>query len=678
MSPLIAPNLDARTFEDMVAEAKARIPRYTPEWTDFNESDPGIVLVQLHAWLTETILYQLNRVPDAQYVKFLQLLGIDREPATPARADVSFALKKTVTDPVLIPGGTRIGVADPDLEQPPVFETDRTLVALPGKLAEVVSVPSRRAAGGAPVRRTVANGTPGSSYAAFRETAPQIDDALYLGIALASAAFPRDEIGLLVYLPDPSLDPLVGTHEAPPPPATTCTGLQAAGPAGRQLVWEAFQGPIAAGRRQQWQSVDVTQDDTLGLTRGGYVFLRAPAGFPRENPYEVASLVEPDARGNVPELFWLRVRIAAIEDDAAPSRLDGIVLNAVSATAAQTVADEVVGSSSGRPAQTFTLRRTPVLADPPLVLEIDEGQGPVAWERVDDFGHSARTDAHYVLRRQDGQISFGDGVHGRIPVAGVDNVIARSYHYGGGAVGNVGAGTIRNLQSAVPQVDSVGNRRSAAGGADEEAEDAAKLRAPDVVRTRERAVTADDFRLLALETPGANIARAVALPLVDPAQPGVDVPGAVTVLVVPAAATDKPFPDAATLDLVCAYLDDRRLITTELYIRGPHYAEVELEIEVIARNDAELRDVDAAVRDAVTTFLHPLRGGEDGAGWPFGGAIHHSDLLQAALSSAAVRRIGTVSAWLDGEPQPACADVAIDAGALVFLSRLDVALGYEH
>src|SRR4051812_34483891 len=159
--PLSAPNLDARTFEDLVAEAKARIPRYTPEWTDFNESDPGIVLVQLHAWLTETILYQLNRVPDAQFIKFLQLLGIDRRPATPARADVSFALKKTVADPVVIPRGTRIGVADPDLEQPPVFETDRSLIALPGRLAEVVSVPSHRESGGAPVRRTVANGTPG-------------------------------------------------------------------------------------------------------------------------------------------------------------------------------------------------------------------------------------------------------------------------------------------------------------------------------------------------------------------------------------------------------------------------------------------------------------------------------------------------------------------------------------
>ena len=676
--PLTAPQLDSRTFEDLVAEAKARIPRYTPEWTDFNESDPGIVLVQLHAWLTETILYQLNRVPDAQYVKFLQLVGIDRTPAAPARADVSFALKKTVTDAVVIPRGTRIGVADPDLEQPPVFETDRSMVALPGRLAEVFSVPSARASGGVPARRTVANATPGSGYAAFRDDAPQSGDALYLGIALAAEAFPRDEIGVLVLLPDPSLDALVGTSAAPPPPATTCTGLRTTAPAGRSLVWEAYQGPIAAGRRQQWRAVDVTQDDTLGLTRSGYVFLRAPAGFPRENPFEVAALVEPDSHGDVPELFWLRVRVEDIEDDATPPRLDGILLNAVSATAAQTVADEIVGSSDGRPGQTFTLRRTPVLADPPVELEVDEGQGPVAWEQVDDFGHSGRSDAHFVLRRQDGVITFGDGVHGRIPVAGVDNVIARGYRYGGGLVGNVGAGTIRNLQSAIPQVDTVGNRRSAAGGADEEAEDAAKLRAPDVIRTRERAVTADDFRLLAEETPGANIARAVALPLLDPEQPGVDVPGAVTVLVVPATAGDKPFPDAATLDLVCAYLDERRLLTTELYLRGPHYADVQIEIEAVARNDSELRDVDAAVRAAVSGFLHPLRGGEDGAGWPFGGTIHHSDLLRAALTAPGVRRIGTVSTWLDGAPQPACTDVAIGDGALVYLSRLDVAVAYEH
>src|SRR5271155_1597082 len=66
--PLTAPNLDDRQFADIVAEAKTLIPRYAPEWTNFNESDPGITLVELFAWMTEILTYRLNQVPDLNYI----------------------------------------------------------------------------------------------------------------------------------------------------------------------------------------------------------------------------------------------------------------------------------------------------------------------------------------------------------------------------------------------------------------------------------------------------------------------------------------------------------------------------------------------------------------------------------------------------------------------------------
>ena len=82
--PLPTPNLDDRSFEQLVAEARARIPRYTPEWTNFNDADPGMTLVKLHAWMTETILYRLNRLPDLNYIKFLELLNVPPRPAEAA------------------------------------------------------------------------------------------------------------------------------------------------------------------------------------------------------------------------------------------------------------------------------------------------------------------------------------------------------------------------------------------------------------------------------------------------------------------------------------------------------------------------------------------------------------------------------------------------------------------
>ena len=88
---LPTPTLDDRRFQDIVDEAKRRIPRHCPEWTDHNVSDPGIALVELFAWMTEMLLYRVNQVPDRLYAKFLELMGITLYSAAPARTrELSF------------------------------------------------------------------------------------------------------------------------------------------------------------------------------------------------------------------------------------------------------------------------------------------------------------------------------------------------------------------------------------------------------------------------------------------------------------------------------------------------------------------------------------------------------------------------------------------------------------
>ena len=83
--PLIAPNLDDRQFEDLLREARLRIPRYCPDWTNLNDSDPGMALVQLFAWFTDQMLWRLNQVPERAYINFLKLLNLELRPARPAR-----------------------------------------------------------------------------------------------------------------------------------------------------------------------------------------------------------------------------------------------------------------------------------------------------------------------------------------------------------------------------------------------------------------------------------------------------------------------------------------------------------------------------------------------------------------------------------------------------------------
>ena len=88
--PLVAPNLDTRTFEQIVAEVRRRIPTYTPEWTDLNDSDPGMTLAQLFAFMSEQLLFQVNQVPNKGLVTFLKMVGAELHPAVPAVADVTF------------------------------------------------------------------------------------------------------------------------------------------------------------------------------------------------------------------------------------------------------------------------------------------------------------------------------------------------------------------------------------------------------------------------------------------------------------------------------------------------------------------------------------------------------------------------------------------------------------
>src|ERR671917_2726293 len=84
------PTIDDRTFDQILAEAKRRIPIHTPEWTNFEgESDPGITLVELFAFLTDNLLYRANRVPELNRAKFLQLMGLNLMPASPAQGVIT-------------------------------------------------------------------------------------------------------------------------------------------------------------------------------------------------------------------------------------------------------------------------------------------------------------------------------------------------------------------------------------------------------------------------------------------------------------------------------------------------------------------------------------------------------------------------------------------------------------
>jgi predicted phage baseplate assembly protein len=225
---------------------------------------------------------------------------------------------------------------------------------------------------------------------------------------------------------------------------------------------------------------------------------------------------------------------------------------------------------------------------------------------------------------------------------------------------------VTTLQTVAPGIASVTNARPASGGADPETVAEAKRRAPSALKARGRAVTAEDFETLTLEAPAA-VKRANALPLHHPGFPDVQVPGAVTVVVVPNIPGNAPQPSEATLRLVCEYLNAHRLVTTEVFAVGPTYRQVRISGDIVARGDADLAAVRNAVAARLVQWLHPLTGGDDGDGWPFGGTIFASSLYRVALEVPGVDRIkdNQLLVDLDGDRQTFCRDVPINQGELL-------------
>lgn len=613
--PLQPPNLDNRDFESLVREVRNRIPQYLPEWTDWNESDPGITLLQLQAWLTETILYRLNQLPDLNYIKFLQLLGVEQHPAKPAQANLTFSLQDADNinvSEIFIPKGTLVGVSARDLEEPLFFETDRTLTAISARLEKLIRLEADETT---IADLTQDNNTEGSHFFPFSDSATP-KTSLLLGFS-AELPFSRQEVGLQIDLTES------GQALLSAPEVSQC-GPEQVGAKTPDLVWEYWSG-------LDWSElvVDVAGDETRQLTQSGQVYFRVPAQMPAVISPNVAALQTEDADLH----YWLRVRFKSGSYAKAP-KIDRILTNTVRSTAAQSVFDEAVGSSDGKPNQIMKLRYSPVLAEPALVLEVDEGSGSQAWKQVPDFFDQTPDAAVYVFNRNSGEIKFGDGLRGRIPVAGQFNVIARYYRYGGGKRSNVGAETITDLVTAIRDVESVTNYRPGTGGDDEEVLSDTKLRAARNLKSRSRAVTLEDFVELAKETPGALVARATAY--VSSSAGGGQT---IHVAIVPQSKEAKPVPSEVTRQLVCRYLDERRLVTTQVQVQGPLYHDIEMVLDVRATDDADLKAVKNAINARLQQYFHPLQGGQNNQGWPFGRDVYYSELLREIMLLPGIRRV---------------------------------------
>ncbi|MGC9671533.1 putative baseplate assembly protein [Planosporangium sp. 12N6] len=595
---LPAPDLDDRRFQDLVDDAKRMVMRRCPEWTDHNVSDPGVTLIETFAYLTDQVLYRLNQVPDRLYLKFLDLIGVELLPPVAAVAPVTFWLSAPASAPLTVAAGTNVATERTERTGSLVFSTVADLPILPCALSAVRTRGGGADAAGTDRTEDLRMGRP---FPAFTDC-PQPGDLMQLGLS--------DPVpGCAVRLDFRGRVEGVGVDPEWPP-----------------LAWEAWDG-------QDWVACEVSTDSTGGLNRSGEIIVHLPAGH-------TASVVDGVRAG------WLRARVLATEPHQRPYSatpvIDALaactVGGTVDAVHAEIVENEVLGVAEGVAGQRFTLSRTPVLGGAaPVLLEVSSADGWQAWQRRDTFADSGPDDRHYVLDASTGTVRFGPAVrladgglrqYGAAPER--DAVVRMTrYSVGGGTDGNVGAGAIRTLKSSIPFVAGVRNLRRARGGADGETLDQARDRGPILLRTRSRAVTAEDYEAISCEA-APEVARVRCLTA------GEDdiAPGTVRVLVVPAAAAEDGqvafgalVPSQDTLRRVAQRLDEVRLVGTRVHVEPPLYRGVTVVARLLARPRTSTARIEAEALAALHRFLNPLTGGPDGTGWPFGRPVQVGEVF---------------------------------------------------
>jgi len=657
----LLPDLDDRTYDDLIREVRTRVARYAPEWrpgaaawTDVNESDPGITIAQVFAWLSEMLLYRMNRVPALNYVKFLQLIGIELKPAEPARGDVSFGVDPAFPQSIVrVPQRAQLSADAGDGGPTLIFETTRALVAFRAVLEAVV--------GYDPDSAFTSLGTANAQAAQpFLPFGPRAPEGAYLALGFQDPSSLPPEVLDLAFIASSDMQGI---------PSISCDGGSSSSISPAVLAWEYNDGAT-------WRTLTLLRDDTLALTRTGHVLLRLPpSGIPVSAKINLP-VSDPVAR------YWLRVRIVRSQYAKAPSLL-AVRSNTTGVEQAETIRYEVLGGSDGSRNQRVRLRNSPVLANSlQLAIQVSD-EGPQLWQEVPDLFGSGPSDNVYILNRTSGEVRFGDGVNGNVPVAYAGNpggnIVAREYRTGGGRRGNVPAGAISTLIALVPGIDpsAVSNLQAAHSGRDEETLAEAKKRAPGSLRSRDRAVTAEDFEYLAAQA--ADVKRAKALPGYHPDFPQQKLPGLVSVIVVPDADPQQsmPIPSDGTLRSVCRFLDQRRLITTEVFVLKPHYQKVEIRGDIVAAESADAAQVHEEVVASLIEYFHPLRGGENGGGWPFGGTIHYSRVYQRVFAVPGVESIARLVIVLDDEEQRECADVAIERHGLLYSTDHSISVAYD-
>ncbi len=702
--PLDTPVIDDRRFQQLVDETLARARVHTPEWTNFAQSDPGVTLVQLFSFLTENLLYRANLIPERNRSAFLRLLRVPLAAASAAQGLVAISNERGAAKTQTLPAGLEVRA------QSVPFRTALGLDVLPIEARVFFKRPLTPSEAQLDYYRLL--------YASYRTQFPE-DVKLYETVALDPAVV--DEVDLSNDTVDRSLWIALLARKGDPPAApgdpwkslrdelggriltlgivpaldeVSAALAPGGGSSPRELL--VFELPLvpADGRVPRdandrpapaYRQLEPRTGVDL-LTRPGVVQLALPEaerlGLWRDvEPLEAGvgdmppTLEDTALAPNV--LTWLRIR----SNGAAQARIKWAGINVVPVRQSERIVAEPRASGDGTPDQVRRLSRAPVLKGSVEVVTRAGAEAAVRWKEIDDLAAASpevpvtdprlapgmsppRPDPERVnvfeLDPEAGLLGFGDGLRGRRLPPGAR--VFASYDYCQGAAGNVGEKAISGAPQ-LPSGFSVSNPVRTWGGADAEAPGDGEKQIKRFLQHRDRLVSTEDFESIAWRAPGIQIGRIDVLPAFHPDlipnEPGA-APGVVTVMAIPRFDPEQPEApraDRMFLNELCRHLDPRRLVTTELVVRGPVYKPIWISVGIDVTAGYSIAEVVENVKQRLRAFLAPVGAAgyrsqttplfmppadDTARGWPLRRAVASRVLLAEAARVTGVTAVADV------------------------------------
>lgn len=685
--PIEDPKIDARNYQEILDEALVRIPIHNPEWTNFNDSDPGVTIIQLFAFLTESLIYRCNQIPERHRKKFLQLLGIAMQPATPAKGIVTFNNQRGPLRTLTLSGGLEVKSGKVS------FRTHKGLDVLPVETKFYYKKPVKEedVSGAGDQELTETQKRYKLLYSSFSDPGIKLvpyetktmappnpgvvlqtldltpgKDAIDGSLWLALLARPKEKVETAR---DAIANKTLSLGILPARDASTNALTPIGSPSQKKrwdLIYQMPEGgtldPDPSLRKVTYKTLDAEPDVDV-LSEPGIVQISLPGAeelktWDNVDPLEPAvedfppAIEDTDIENRI--ITWIRIRSSG----PLSARLCWVGVNAARVTQSNRIVSENLGRGTGEPDQAVKLINTPVIRDS-VQLTINHER----WFATDDLANAdpevpvrspgltpssvqksslkEKTNV-FTLDRESGEVRFGNGIRGKRPPRNA--VIIASYEYGGGRQGNVGVGSIDKSPTLANGL-KVTNEIPTWGGDDAETVQEAEQRIPTYLRHRDRLVSATDFKEIVHRIPGVDIGRVDVLPQFHPDFQDAPCAGVVTVMVIPksdAIHPNAPVPDSLFLQTVCDYLEPRRIVTTEVHVRGPQYVPLWLSVGIDVVPGRSVAVIRENVKKALRQFLSPFHGGFDKGGWPLDNSVERLELWASAARVDGVSKINNV------------------------------------